>query len=152
MEKMTQQSQKGFTLIELMIVVAIIGILAAVALPQYQNYTARAQAAEAVSLAAGSKTAIAEFYQSNGSYPGTTTAPKSSELAVTGTYASSVVTADTGVIVVTMNTADVSTKLQGKKFTFTPDLTNNAFKWACTNDLAAGDESIAPKGCTTATP
>ncbi|WP_197487271.1 pilin [Pseudoalteromonas sp. MQS005] len=151
MQTMTQQNQKGFTLIELMIVVAIIGILAAVALPQYQNYTARAQASEAVSLAAGAKTAISEFYQSNGSYPGASTAPKNTDLSVTGTYASTAVTAGTGVIVATMNSAGVSSKLQGKKFTFTPDLTNNGFKWTCTNDLAAGDESIAPKGCAGAT-
>lgn len=72
------KKQQGFTLIELMIVVAIIGILAAVAIPAYQDYTARAQASEAVALLSGLKTPIAEFYQTNGAYPslaslGTTT-------------------------------------------------------------------------------
>jgi len=152
MEKMTQQSQKGFTLIELMIVVAIIGILAAVALPAYQDYTARAQASEAASLAAGVKTSIAEFYQSNGEYPGAATFPKNTDLAATGTYSSIAVTEDTGVIVATMNASGVASNLAGKKFTFTPSLANNSFKWTCTNDLAAGDEAIAPKGCTGATP
>ena len=63
------KKQQGFTLIELMIVVAIIGILAAVAIPAYQDYTARAQASEAVSLLSGLKTPIAEFYQTQGVYP-----------------------------------------------------------------------------------
>jgi len=63
------KKQQGFTLIELMIVVAIIGILAAVAIPAYQDYTARAQASEAVALLSGLKTPMSEYYQSRGSFP-----------------------------------------------------------------------------------
>ncbi|NNE37867.1 MAG: pilin [Gammaproteobacteria bacterium] len=95
--------QQGFTLIELMIVVAIIGILAAVAIPSYQDYTARAQVTEAVSLTAAFKTGLAEFYADSGSYPsnltaiGTTTSGKYvASMAVTSGGSNVTVTATMG--------------------------------------------------------
>ena len=86
-----KQIQKGFTLIELMIVVAIIGILAAVAIPSYQDYTARAQASEAMMLGGGLRTAMAEWYADNGSMP---TGPGSISGTTTGKYISTVTFAD----------------------------------------------------------
>src|SRR3954469_6049751 len=66
---MIRKMQKGFTLIELMIVVAIIGILAAIALPAYQDYTVRTKVTEGLNLAAAAKLAVAETFQSNGALP-----------------------------------------------------------------------------------
>ena len=65
----TMKNQKGFTLIELMIVVAIIAILAAIAISQYQDYVIRSQVSEGSALADGAKTAVAEFYQNHGYFP-----------------------------------------------------------------------------------
>ena len=85
------KKQQGFTLIELMIVVAIIGILAAIAIPAYQDYTIRAQVSEGVTLASGAKTAIAEYYQNNGSMPGTNTiAGLEAPATINGKYVTSV--------------------------------------------------------------
>lgn len=88
---MKRQLQQGFTLIELMIVVAIIGILAAIAIPAYQNYTIRAQVSEGMSLADGAKTAITEFYTNTGSFPSkNASAGLASAANIKGNYVTSV--------------------------------------------------------------
>jgi type IV pilus assembly protein PilA len=104
---MLKQVQKGFTLIELMIVVAIIGILAAIAIPAYQDYTIRAQVTEGATLADGVKVAMQDYYAQHGTWPTTLTGTDAAAGlnftgAVTGQYVASVATAaNTGEIIVT---------------------------------------------------
>ncbi|HGO7220872.1 TPA: pilin, partial [Neisseria meningitidis] len=94
--------QKGFTLIELMIVIAIVGILAAVALPAYQDYTARAQVSEAILLAEGQKSAVTEYYLNHGEWPdGNSNAGVASSSDIKGKYVEKVEVAK-GVITATM--------------------------------------------------
>ncbi|MDH3589110.1 MAG: pilin [Gammaproteobacteria bacterium] len=147
------KKQQGFTLIELMIVVAIIGILAAIAIPAYQDYTQRAQIGEAFTVVSGAKTAIAEFAQTNGDYPDGTAITNLSlniDDGKAGKYAKKLdVTADSGVIVVTMKGAgDVGVKIADKTVTFTPpsnlEEVTGAFNWTCSSNA---EQKFLPKSC-----
>ncbi|WP_112484341.1 pilin [Thiomonas sp. X19] len=130
---MKKQLQQGFTLIELMIVVAIIGILAAIAIPAYQNYVIRAQVTEGLSLADGAKTAITEFASNSGKWPTTNSAAGLAlAAAITGNYVASVDVGTTpGTITVTFNTTKANTNIQGKTVLLVGSSSAGAFGWTC---------------------
>ncbi|HGG9499968.1 TPA: pilin [Neisseria meningitidis] len=124
--------QKGFTLIELMIVIAIVGILAAVALPAYQDYTARAQVSEAILLAEGQKSAVTEYYLNHGIWPSDNSAAgvASSPSDIKGKYVQSVTVAN-GVITATMASSNVNNEIKGKKLSLWAKRQDGSVKWFC---------------------
>ena len=112
-----KNNTKGFTLIELMIAVAIVGVLGAVAVPAYQDYSIRAQISEGILLAEGAKPMITEYHATHGEYPTNSAAVGYS--GATGTYVSSVSIQQDGHIVATMGN-EANSKLQGKRVILTP--------------------------------
>jgi len=137
----------GFALIELMIVVAIIGILVAVGIPQYQNYVARSQAAEGFTLAGGPKTAVADYHNTNGVFPDCTPDAHTElgiELATTivGKYVDGVVVSNDGNGTITATFG--SGYHTGKFLRLTPEPTDGAISFNCTTDI---EESYRPSGC-----
>ena len=143
--------QKGFTLIELMIVVAIIGILAAIAIPAYQDYTIRAQVSEGMNLAAAAKAAVAESFLNRGTAPANRTQAGMSPNAVdtVGKYVTQVEVTD-GVIEIEYGN-DANAGITGKTLELVPYVSaDNSISWKCgaanepTNDPMPG----APTGST----
>ncbi|WP_118840272.1 pilin [Neisseria meningitidis] len=123
--------QKGFTLIELMIVIAIVGILAAVALPAYQDYTARAQVSEAILLAEGQKSAVTEYYLNHGIWPANNnSAGVATSTDIKGKYVQKVEVAK-GVITAQMASSNVNNEIKGKKLSLWAKRQNGSVKWFC---------------------
>lgn len=139
--------QKGFTLIELMIVVAIIGILAAIAIPAYQDYIARSQASEAMTLSSGLKTNIAETYGQQGTFTGISSGSLGLPAAasVKGNYVESV-TVTNGKVAAKFLGSGVSGGLTGKTLTLSPVDVSGAITWKCSStDIL---QKYLPKSCT----
>ena len=121
------KKQQGFTLIELMIVVAIIGILAAVAIPAYQDYTIRAKVTEGLSLASAGKTSVSEFFASNGGLPSNNvTGGMSDSTDISGNSVRSVAIV-AGVITVTFSASPIT----GSTLLLTPTTSAGNIIWDC---------------------
>lgn len=139
-----KQIQKGFTLIELMIVVAIIGILAAVAIPAYQDYTVRAKVSEGVGMGAAAKSAVSEFRLGQNRWPSDN---QTAGIATTisSKYVRGVVVGAGGVVTVTFS-GTLNANTAAKTLVFTPTFANGAVDWGCTATTTL-DAKYRPANC-----
>jgi len=136
--------QSGFTLIELMIVVAIIAILAAIAIPAYQDYTIRAQVSDGLSLASGSKTAVAEYHNNRGGWPADNAAAGlASSTSIIGNFVTQVLINNGGVEVTYGNQANA--KISGSTLLLSPTANGGSMEWDCIGNEI--DDRYAPTQC-----
>jgi len=140
------KKQQGFTLIELMIVVAIIGILAAIAIPAYQDYTIRAQVSEGLNLAGGAKAAVSEYTMDTGAFPtDNNQAGLSAAGTITGKYVTGVDTATTvGVVTVTYGNS-AHTTLSGSTLLLSGATSAGSVNWVCKSTTIA--DKHLPAAC-----
>ncbi|MFK2879012.1 pilin [Rhodanobacter hydrolyticus] len=140
--------QKGFTLIELMIVVAIIAILAAIAIPAYQNYLIRSQVSEGAVLADGVKTPMAEFYANKGYWP---TTPQSAGLpsnvaSISGKYVTQVSVATSGKIIAEFG-GQANSAINGAFFALSAIPNGGSISWSCNNAATTVNAKYLPSSC-----
>ena len=147
------KKQQGFTLIELMIVVAIIGILAAIAIPAYQDYTIRAQVSEGLNLAGGAKAAVTEYTQDRGAFPDSNPlAGISAATEIKGKYVASVQVGTNGVVTVKYG-AGAHSLINTKTIQLAPTTNAGSVEWACTSASGSIANKHLPAACrTTAAP
>ena len=136
------RNQQGFTLIELMIVVAIIGILAAVALPAYQDYTTRSKVSEGIGLASAAKSAVSEYRVSQADWP-TNTGEAGLEATISSQYVRSVEVGAAGRITVTFGTT--AGTADGATMFFDPSFATGTVNWDCTGGTVVA--SYRPANC-----
>jgi type IV pilus assembly protein PilA len=147
--------QKGFTLIELMIVVAIIAILAAIAISQYQDYVIRSQVSEGSSLADGVKTAVGEFYNNYGRFPNSSAAANYSlglavPNSIVGSYVGSVSIATTGIVSAKYSSASpnkANEKINGTSLNFSPITKAGSMVWTCKPSSTTLQNKWLPASC-----
>ena len=152
---MMKTVQKGFTLIELMIVVAIIGILAAIAIPAYQDYLIRSQVSEGLTMAAAAKASVSEFYANRGTWPGSNSeAGLGSAADIQGKYVQSI-SVGGGAITVTYGNEANDAHLDGQTLGLQPGASRNGdVIWKCANaDNPSGwDTDIGSSATTSVEP